>query len=159
LRKSLASVLSLTASVKRTGGSQWKIAFIELAEARKAARRDEERRQIEAAEAERRRLAVLERQERERERREELQRQMEAWARAREVRSYLAALSEAAQEHVISAPDGRLARWLRWAESYAERIDPLVEVESLPHDPEGYWRKALDLESFSLSSSQASPVS
>jgi hypothetical protein len=49
-----------------------------------------------------------------------------------------------------SEPDGRLARWLRWVEQYADRTDPLKQVESLPLDPEGYGRRPLDLEAFAI---------
>ncbi|MGH7509810.1 MAG: hypothetical protein ACREMZ_10100 [Gemmatimonadales bacterium] len=126
------------------------IGFVELAEGRKAARREEERRQLERMEAERRRFAAAERRERENDRRGELQRQIETWSRVHEVRAYVAALLEAAKEHVLHEPDGRLARWLRWAHAYAEHLDPLAELGALPLNPGGYGRPPLDLESFGL---------
>lgn len=132
------------------------IGFVELAEGRKAARREEECRQLERLEDERRRLAAPELREREKDRREELQRQIQAWSRSHEVRAYVAVLQEVAQEHVLREPDGRLARWLRWANAYAADIDPLTEVGALPLNPEGYGRPPLDLDSFSLSPTESS---
>jgi len=123
---------------------------LRLAERRKAARREEEGRRIEWAEAEHHRLAAIERVEREKDRREELHRQIQVWSRAQEVRAYLAKLEMAAQEHVLRDPDGRLARWLRWGQAYADLIDPLAEVAALPRNPEGYGAKPLELDSFGL---------
>lgn len=126
------------------------IGFVELAERRKTARREEERRQLEQLEAERRRLVVAELRERENDRRAELQRQIERWSRAYEVRAYIAALQHASREYVLQDPDGRLARWLRWAGAHAANIDPLTDVGTLPLNPEGYGRRPLDLERFGL---------
>lgn len=39
---------------------------------------------------------------------------------------------------------------LRWAQTYAERIDPLAEIQALPLDPDGYLAKPLDLDAFGL---------
>ena len=47
-------------------------------------------------------------------------------------------------------PDGRLARWIRWAEQYVERADPLSRVEELPLDPEGYGGCPTDLAAYAL---------
>jgi len=66
------------------------------------------------------------------------------------VQAYLAALKVAAGEEVGREPDGRLARWIRWAEGYADRVDLFREVAALPLDPEGYGRRPLDLEAFAL---------
>ena len=126
------------------------IGFVELAERRKAARREEERRQLEWTELERRRIAAAERLEREKERREELNREVRAWSQSQELRAYVAKLQEAAQEPLHLEPDGRLARWLRWAQTYTEHIDPLSEVRALPLNPGGYGKKPLDLDSFGL---------
>lgn len=67
---------------------------------------------------------------------------MEVWYRAREVRLYLAALKEAAAKHVEQEPDGRLSRWLQWAEEYAAQLDPLAEVASLPPRSRRLWAPA-----------------
>lgn len=83
--------------------------------------------------------------EREKDRREELERQIQAWSRAHEVRAYVAVLQPASQDHVLREPDGRLARWLHWAQTYAEQIDPLADVRALPLDPEGFGKKPLEL--------------
>jgi hypothetical protein len=124
------------------------IGFVEVVEARRTARREAEERRRQLVEEERRRQEAAARWEREKDRREEFKREMEVWFRAREARLYLAALKEAATEHVEREPDGRLSRWLRWAERYAAQLDPLAEVASLPRDPEGYGRTAIDLTGF-----------
>lgn len=123
------------------------IGFVELAEGRKDARRQQEQRRLEWAEQEGQRLAAVERQEREKDRREELKRQVDVWLRAREVRTYVAALRHAARDVLAREADGRLARWIRWAEQYVETRDPLRGVQALPLDPEGYGRVSLELDS------------
>jgi hypothetical protein len=99
----------------------------------------------------RRRLVAAERREREKDRREELKRQVDTWSRSHEIRAYIAALRESAQEHVAREPDGRLARWIRWTEQYVEQTDPLNRVKELPLDPEGYGRVPLDLAAYAIS--------
>jgi hypothetical protein len=42
-------------------------------------------------------------------------------------------------------PDGRLARWVRWAEAYVDGIDPMQVVASLPLNPTGYGRPPINL--------------
>ena len=59
---------------------------------------------------------------------------MDAWSWAGEVRVYVAALRQAATEQIGREPDGRLARWLKWAQQYAELVDPLEQPETLPLD-------------------------
>jgi hypothetical protein len=131
------------------------IGFVQVAEDRKAARREAEEQRRRWAEEERQRQLAVERREREKDRREELKREVEVWSWAREVRAYVAALEGAASEHLVREPDGRTARWIRWAHRYADRIDPLREVEALPRDPDGYGRTPLDLEGFALSASKS----
>jgi hypothetical protein len=55
----------------------------------------------------------------------------------RELQDYVSALREAGRVPVQQDPDGRLARWIRWAEVYVSDLDPTQRVESLPHDPAG----------------------
>jgi hypothetical protein len=112
------------------------IGFVQVVEARRAARRAEER-QRRCAEEERQRQIAAERWQREKDRREELQRQVQAWFRAHELRTYLVALRTAGHAELEQHPDGRLARWLRWAEGYLREIDPMQGVELLPLNPEG----------------------
>jgi hypothetical protein len=126
------------------------IGLVEVAEVKKVARRESEERQRLWAEEERQRQVAAERREREKDRREELQRQVDAWSRARELRAYLVALRTAARPHVTDEPDGRLARWVRWAETYAARLDPLRAVASLPLDPSGWNRTPIDLADFGI---------
>jgi hypothetical protein len=126
------------------------IGFVQLAEGQKAQRREAEQRRLDALEAERRRLIVLERMEREKDRREELQRQAQSWGQTQQLRDYVSALREAARAHLQAEPDGRLARWIRWAEAYITELDPLQRAASLPQDPSGYGRRPFDLEEFGL---------
>ena len=59
---------------------------------------------------------------------------MDAWSWAGEVRVYVAALRQAGTEQIGREPDGRLARWLKWAQQYADLVDPLEQPETLPLD-------------------------
>ncbi|MBK6781760.1 MAG: hypothetical protein IPG75_19805 [Gemmatimonadetes bacterium] len=127
------------------------LGFVQIVEARKAARREVEERQRRWAEEERQRQMEAERWEREKERREELQRQVQAWSEARDLQAYLAALQTASRSHIERDPDGRLARWLRWTEAHVAAHDPLRSVEQLPHDPQGWYRKPIDLSDFGIS--------
>ena len=124
------------------------IGLVQAAEGAKAARRAEEQRRREWAEAERRRQLEAERWEREKDRRQELQRQAEAWSQARELQDYVAALREAGPDRLREEPDGRLARWVRWAETYVRELDPTQRLELLPHNPPGYGRVPIDLAEF-----------
>lgn len=57
----------------------------------------------------------------------ELRRQVDTWLRSQQVRAYIDALTEAAKEHVARELDGRLARWIRWAEEYVGEASPLSQ--------------------------------
>lgn len=127
------------------------IGLVQMAERKREARREQQRRERERLEEQHRQMLAAERREREKDRREELKAQIEGWSRAREIRAYLSALETAAADVVQRESDGRLARWIRWAKQYADRIDTLREVEALPLDPDGYGRRPLDLEAFALS--------
>jgi hypothetical protein len=126
------------------------IGVVEVLEGRKAARREAAERQRRLAEEERRRQEAAERWEREKDRREELQRQAQTWSRTHELRMYLTALRSAAQTQLQEEPDGRLARWVRWAEAYVDGIDPMQAVASLPLNPAGYGRQPIDLGGFGV---------
>lgn len=128
------------------------VGFVRVAEQKKEARREQERRHREWVEEERLRMAAVERQARESDRREELKRQVEAWRQSEEIRAYLAALKSASEAQVTADPDGRLARWIRWVEGYATSSNPLGSVEKLPRDPQGYGRTPLALEAFATQS-------
>jgi hypothetical protein len=73
------------------------------------------------------------------------------------LRTYLTALRTAAQTPLQEHPDGRLARWIRWAEAYVADIDPMQAVESLPHDPAGYGRQPIDLGGFGVDARTDAP--
>ena len=121
------------------------IGLVQLAEARKAERRESEARQRQMAEEVRQQHLAAERREREQERRDELHRQVAAWRQSQELQSYLHALQLAASPQISQDPDGRLARWLRWAETYVRKLDPMQGVSSLPHDPQGWGKRPIDL--------------
>ncbi len=122
------------------------IGFVELAEKRKKDKREQERRRVEREEEQRRRFLEMERQARERDRQGELTRQLKARSHAQEGRADITALKAAASRRVEQEPDGRLARWIRWAQRFAESVDPLVAVEDLPLDPQGYGKGPLELD-------------
>lgn len=83
---------------------------------------EEQRRQAE--EAERRRREDVARGER-------LTREVEAWRLARDVRAMTAEARRIVAEAGRSIrPDGNLEEWLRWAERYAARIDPLAGLRA-----------------------------
>jgi hypothetical protein len=124
------------------------VGLVQAAEGAKAARRAEEQRRREWAEAERRRQLEAERWEREKDRREELQRQAQAWSHARGLQGYVTALRDAGRVRLEEEPDGRLARWVRWAEAYVRELDSTQRLELLPHDPAGYGRRPIDLTAF-----------
>jgi hypothetical protein len=126
------------------------VGLVELAEDEKECHRQREQREREQLERQRQRAAEAERQAREEDRQAELKRQVDSWIRADNTRAYLAVLREAAASHVQREPDGRLARWIRWAESHVESTDPLRDVSALPLDPEGYGRRPIELERFRL---------
>lgn len=126
------------------------LGFVQVVEARRAARREHEERQRRWAEEEQRRQLAVQRAEQERQRREELVRQANAWSDARALQAYLSALQTAAGPHVTEAPDGQLARWLRWANGYVATLNPLDRVTELPHDPPGWMRQPLDLSDYGL---------
>jgi len=128
------------------------IGLVQAAEGAKAVRRAEEQRRREWAEAERRRQLEAERWEREKDRREELQRQAQTWSHARELQGYVTALQEAGRIRLEEERDGRLARWVRWAEAYVKELDPTQRLELLPNNPSGYGRRPIDLEEFGIGS-------
>jgi hypothetical protein len=126
------------------------IGLVQAAEGAKIARQAEEQRRREWAEAERLRQLEAERWKREKDRREELHRQAQAWSRAVELQNYVSALKEAGRTHLQLDPDGRLSRWIRWAEGYVSDLDPTQRVEDLPLDPPGYGRRPIDLAAFGI---------
>jgi hypothetical protein len=97
-----------------------------VAQAVKLDRLERERQQEEWRRAEERRLEEQRRRQEEEERRRDLHRKAERWAISHQLRDYLAAVERAAAGagHTAS-PAEPIQRWLRWAHSYVDALDPL----------------------------------
>ena len=62
---------------------------------------------------------------------------MEAWEQAERIRRYTNALVERAAGQGPILPESDLAKWIAWAGSYADRIDPLAgKITATPQD---FW--------------------
>lgn len=111
------------------------VGLVDASEALRAERLEREARQREReAEEERRREAERRRQE-EVGRVRALDASMRLWRKARAVREYVAAMRAAAEAAGL-AQDAPLVAWLRWADGYADRLDPAHAVPAVPADPE-----------------------
>lgn len=55
-----------------------------------------------------------------------LEEEADAWAKAEQLRAYVAAVRECAERANGVEPESTLSGWLTWAEGYAEAIDPAV---------------------------------
>jgi hypothetical protein len=112
------------------------VGIVAAAEALKALRLEQEARHREYLAAEERR------QEAERKRQEEsariraLESSVIAWRRAATIRQYVEAMREAAEASGVADADSPLTEWLRWAESYADRVDPTKHALDVPADPD-----------------------
>lgn len=62
---------------------------------------------------------------------EELGCQVEDWEEARRVRAYLAVLRDAVAAHGPAEDQDDLEAWIRWADEYASRIDPLAGLKEV----------------------------
>ena len=90
--------------------------FEGIAELRKVQRREQE-----ARDAERRRAEVeLQRRQAELALLRVLEEKAQAWAKARDLRAFIAAC----EEHLAGAEWG--AKWLAWARAHADRVDPIT---------------------------------
>ena len=88
--------------------------------ARRAA--DEQRRLLVLREQEARRILEQE----EKQRLEDLEEQARSWRRAADLRDYIAAVITALPQ-ISPAPDASaIDRWMSWASSHADRLDPIV---------------------------------
>jgi hypothetical protein len=62
---------------------------------------------------------------------------MEAWEQAERIRRYTNALVEKAAGQGPILPESDLAKWIAWAGSYADRIDPLAG--KITATPQEFW--------------------
>ncbi|WP_324715285.1 hypothetical protein U7230_07785 [Carboxydochorda subterranea] len=102
------------------------VALEQAARAMREQQEAEERaRQRQAEEERRRRLQELERQ-REEARRRQLAEEAERWHLARRVRAYISAVEQQAKlRGMDTGPEGALGRWIAWARSVVDELDPL----------------------------------
>jgi hypothetical protein len=112
------------------------VGIVASAEAMKARRLEQEARQREyLAVEERRQHAEWKRQE-EAARIRALEESVVAWRRAAAIRQYVIAMRQAAEASGAADEDSPLTEWLRWAESYADRVDPTKRALEVPADPD-----------------------
>jgi hypothetical protein len=106
------------------------IAHLDLTAASiKQSRADQARERLERAEAERRRWEEAQRRQEEAEREKRFEEKLECWRLARDAREYVRearTLVSAANRTIEEGSS--LDESLKWAESYAERVDPLARI-------------------------------
>ena len=107
--------------------NEFMVGLVEVAEAKMRQRLERQR------EEEKRRRAREEREAREREieaesaRRQALEQEAANWAKARQIRRYVAAVKERALRNRESLePESELGRWVDWALAYCRLLDPLL---------------------------------
>jgi hypothetical protein len=104
-------------------------AMVKVAEREKADRIEAERREREWQEQTRRREEEARRIAEEKARVEDLDAKASAWRKSQLLREYVAAVEHAsAQRFGQIDPDSELGRWLTWAKSRADQVDPLEGV-------------------------------
>ena len=101
--------------------------LVSVALREKAAReaRERQQREDEAAEARRRAAEEIRRKEEEKER--QWDEWMAAWAKSQQIRSFAAAVAKAFDP---VDPNTKIAEWLTWAATYANKHDPLREANA-----------------------------
>lgn len=111
------------------------VGLVKAAEAQRIAtlERDRQRQEWEA-ERKRKELEEQRRQE-ELARRQALEAESAKWAKAIEIRGYVAALRTAAEQQSIPSGDDRLTSWLAWAAEHADRLDPVPRLLSILAQP------------------------
>lgn len=97
-------------------------------EAERRVREQEEaaQRARERQEQEKRRQEMEKRQREEQARREHLDREVASWVKSQQTRAYLVALRTFLAERGGFEPESNADRWLRWADGYADWLDPLT---------------------------------
>jgi hypothetical protein len=111
------------------------VGLVAAAETLREQRLASEAREREWREAEERRAEEARRREEEAARIRALESALASWRRSRLVRAYVAELRGAAETAGTLEVGSQLAEWLAWAESYADRVDPLLPEPVVPEDP------------------------
>ena len=103
------------------------VGLLKVAEAAKARRLKQEQEEQTRREAERRRQEEAQKRQQELASRQKLEQEATSWAKAQQLRAYLAALKD-----MLNAKHGEIQsgspadQWLTWAHQHADRLDPLV---------------------------------
>lgn len=98
-----------------------------MAEAVKARRFKQEQEERLRREAERRRQEEAQKRQEELARREALEQETINWAKAQQLRAYLAALKDMLiAKHGEIQQGSQADQWLVWAHQHADRLDPLI---------------------------------
>ncbi|TKS60775.1 MAG: hypothetical protein EWM72_01080 [Nitrospira sp.] len=103
------------------------VRLLKVAEAVKARRLKQEQEEQLRREAERRRQEEAIKRQEELARRQALEQEAANWARAQQLRSYLAAVKDTlVTRHGAIQSGSQADQWLAWAHQHADRLDPLV---------------------------------
>lgn len=107
------------------------VGLLRVAEAVKSARLKRELEQQTQREAQHRREEEARRRQEELARRQALEQEAVNWAKAQQLRGYLATLKEVLMaKHGESQPGSPADQWLSWAHQHADRLDPLIGEQS-----------------------------
>ncbi|MEJ7761025.1 MAG: hypothetical protein WKF55_15700 [Gemmatimonadaceae bacterium] len=110
------------------------VGLVVCAEAARAGRLEREEREREYREAEEKRLLELRRREEEAARARALIHAADQWETAQTIRRYLMQV-RGSLEHRPDVPL-EMREWLKWAQEFVDRIDPLLPEPSIPVDPQ-----------------------
>jgi hypothetical protein len=103
------------------------VGLLKVAEAAKAQRLRQEQEEQIRLEAEQRRLEEEQNRQEELARRQRLEQEAITWAKAQQLRAYLAALRDMLiAKHGEIQPGSQADQWLAWAHQHADRLDPLA---------------------------------
>lgn len=111
------------------------IGIVVASEALREQREEREAREREWRAKEERRHQEEQRRQEEGVRIRKLEASMRAWRKSRAVRDYVAEMRRASATAGLP-DDSPVAEWLRWADGYANRLDPTHGVPEVPADPE-----------------------
>ena len=101
--------------------------LLKVAEAVKARRLRQEQEEQLRREAERRRQEEAQKRQEELARRQALEQEVANWAKAQQLRAYLAALKDMLNaKHGAIQSGSQADQWLTWAHQHADRLDPLI---------------------------------
>lgn len=111
------------------------VGLVAAAEELKQQRLEREARHREYLSEQERERQVQERRQREEARIRALNADLVAWRKSQAIRQYAAAMRAAAAAANLLEEDSDLSKWLRWVESYADRLDPIGSEPTVPRDP------------------------